>query len=572
MSSIKKNVLFKECSSEELIDIVDAFESENFPSEAVVIKQGDSGDHFYVVENGSLDIFVRVVDNDGAEDVRVGSPYVQGGSFGELALMYNTPRAVTIRTREDCELWKIDRKRFYDIMRHNQLEKNNASKDILKNVVIRGKHLIDILQPKDFKDLASFVDRDVFKKGHTIIREEQKGDIFYMIESGTVDVFQKKNGSKPVAKLTRGQYFGERALMSEDTRNATCVASSDLVCLFLVREDFVRIFGGIEELFISGHRKKSVSLTCASAKPVQWKLSDFDVMETLGIGAFGRVKLAKMNKTGENYALKLISKASIVKENLQKVVAREHKCLGLLDHPFIMKSFGSVQDDKYIYLRTEVLLGGEFVTVLRQKGRLLEDTAQFYTASIIMAFGHMHKQNIVHRDLKPENLLLDSLGYVKIIDFGFAKQISSKTYSFCGTFEYMAPEIITNKGHDTGVDYWALGIILFEMIAGDVQFKGSSPMELFSKIVEGYINNSKYFSADCFDLIQKLLKVSQKERLGSIYGGVKTAMEHRWFSGFDWDGLLQKELCAPIKPKLKNPDDSSNFDRYLEDDSDVVST
>ena len=91
MSSIKNNVLFKECSSEELIDIVDAFESENFPSEAVVIKQGDSGDHFYVVENGSLDIFVRVVDNDGAEDVRVGSPYVQGGSFGELALMYNTP-------------------------------------------------------------------------------------------------------------------------------------------------------------------------------------------------------------------------------------------------------------------------------------------------------------------------------------------------------------------------------------------------------------------------------------------------------------------------------------------------
>merc|ERR1711957_279816 len=200
------------------------------------------------------------------------------------------------------------------------------------------------------------------------------------------------------------------------------------------------------------------------------------------------------------------------------------------------------QDDKYIYLRTEVLLGGEFITVLRQKRRLLEGTAQFYTASIIMALGHMHEQNIVYRDLKPENLLLDSLGYIKIVDFGFAKQIDSKTYSFCGTFDYMAPEVITNKGHDTGVDYWALGIVLFEMIAGDVPFKGSSSMELFSKIVEGYINKSEYFSADCFDLIQKLLKVSQKERLGSIYGGVKTVMEHRWFSGFDWNGLLQKEL------------------------------
>jgi len=578
LNSIKQNVLFKACTPKEIIDIVDAFEPIECPVESVVIKQGDAGEHFYVVEKGRLDIFVRM-GGDNGKNVKVGSPYVQGSAFGELALMYNTPRAATIQAREDCKMWMIDRETFRGINFHHKLERKNMYTDFLKKVVIGGKLLGDFLSPVEIDNMTLVLERDTFKKGDVIIREGEKGDIFYMIESGTVDVFTKKNGVEPVASLIRSHFFGEKALLSEDVRQATCVATSDVECLFMMREDFVLLLGEMQDLLDgkhdSGTGKQTGVTTPEIREPapddsaVSWNLSDLDVKQTLGMGAFGRVKLVKVKATGASYALKCLSKKAVVENGLQEHIMNEKKIMAALDHPFITKFYAALQDDRYVYFLLEVLIGGELFTFLRNETQFPEQWSRFYAASVLMAYCQIHSRKIAYRDLKPENLVLDSLGYVKIVDFGLAKKVEGKTWTLCGTPDYLAPEIILNEGHDLGVDYWALGVLIYEMTAGIPPFYADSPMDVYEKILSGHINIPSYFSRSISDLVKKLLKTYQSKRLGKTKGGTGTVMKHKWFSGFDWDALLNKELTVPIKPKLKSADDPSNFDSYPEDGNDM---
>jgi len=583
LDSITHNILLKGAFPEEMTDIVDAFEPTVYSANEVVIKQGDQGDLFYVVESGALDIFVRA--DSSSANKQVGVPYGPGASFGELALMYDKPRSATIAASENCKLWRIGRGRFRDILKFRRMERVEASERTLEKVSLKGKLLTDLLSPPDFKNFASLAVRGNFKKGDVIIREGERGDNFYMIESGTVDVFITANGSQPVLTLQRSNSFGDKALWSEDVRMATCIASSDVVCLHIVRDDFVLIFGNMQNIFdkkkkviASVVKKKSLTQTLLKIAVNQvkfnnWKLVDLEMKETLGMGSFGRVRLVKMKDTGKNYSLKCISKALIVEGNQEEAIVHEQFVMGeLLHHPFIMESFGAVQDDKYIYFLNEVLMGGEFFSVLQKRGRIYEEEARFYAASVLAAFEYIHGINIIYRDLKPENLVLDSAGYVKIIDFGFSKQIKGKTYTVCGTPDYMAPELFLMEGHDKGVDYWAFGVFIYEMVSGDTPFDGATPLEMTKQIVEGRVDNSRYFSSCIFDLIKKLLVKKQSKRLGCIYGGAVTVMTHEWFSGFNWDGLTKMELDVPIKPKLKDADDTSNFDRYLEEDSEVMSS
>jgi len=197
------------------------------------------------------------------------------------------------------------------------------------------------------------------------------------------------------------------------------------------------------------------------------KLEDFEVKNTLGCGAFGRVKLCRLPRTDQFYALKCQAKRSIVESGLQEHVLNEMRVMRKINHPYIAKLFCALQDKQYIYFVLELLQGGELFTHLRNRGKLTEQTARFYAATVVYAFSTLHAKKIAYRDLKPENLVMDSKGYVKLVDFGLAKQLlSGKTWTLCGTPDYLAPEIILNEGHDLAVDYWALGVLIFEMVVG----------------------------------------------------------------------------------------------------------
>ncbi|CAK9034717.1 unnamed protein product [Durusdinium trenchii] len=276
--------------------------------------------------------------------------------------------------------------------------------------------------------------------------------------------------------------------------------------------------------------------------------------------------------------------AAIIKMKQVDHIMSEKQILAKLQHPFIVNMFGSFHDPRYIYMVLEYIVGGEFFTHLRKAGRFENEQSLFYAAQITCIFEYCHELNIVYRDLKPENILINADGYVKLTDFGFAKVIEHRTYTLCGTPEYIAPEVLLNKGHGKPVDWWTLGILIYEMIvgrpsrptAGDRRpiegyppFVDEDPMGIYQKILAGKITFPKIFHKEAVrakSLVKKLLTPDLGKRFGNLKNGAADIKEHKWFKDLSWDDLLAKKVEAPFKPSVKGATDTSNFDDYPDSD------
>ena len=304
-----------------------------------------------------------------------------------------------------------------------------------------------------------------------------------------------------------------------------------------------------------------------SSKVKLMKLSDYEIGETLGTGSFGRVRISKNKKTNEYVAMKIMKKVEILKSKQADHIANEIKILSMIDHPFVIKFDGFTQDEKYLYLALELINGGELFTYLRAVGRFPVDQARVYIAQIVSIFEYLHSKNIIYRDLKPENILIHKSGYLKLTDFGFAKIVEGRTYTLCGTPEYLAPEIILNKGHGKPVDWWTCGILLYEMIAGIDPFSDDDPMMVYQKILKGKIKFPSGFDSNAKSLVKHLLESDLTKRYGNLKGGVKDIKGHRFFKELSWEKLINMELTPPYIPKVKSAGDISNFSSYPDSDT-----
>jgi len=454
--------------------------------------------------------------------------------------------------------------------------RNKEYVEFLRNVEIKGSKLGTLMNDDELEKMTATLERETFEKGDAIVRQGNTGDHFYIIAQGDVGVFKSTDGGpeEKLAQLHTGGYFGEKALLSEDVRQASCIAESKVTCLTLSREDFIDMMGTIDEMINKGKTSDVTEAALNADAPssdkfsLNLKLEDLDITSTLGCGAFGRVRLCKDPKSDAYYALKCQSKAAIVESGLEEHVLNEMRVMRKVDHPLIAKLYIALQDDRYIYFVLELLQGGELFTHLRSKGKLSEQATRFYAASVVYAFATLHAKKIAYRDLKPENLVMNESGYVKLVDFGLAKQlISGKTWTLCGTPDYLAPEIILNEGHDLAVDYWALGVLIFEMVVGAPPFYADDPMEVYEKILGGNPAMPTFFTRNLSDLIKKLLRSQQGKRLGNTRGGTAAVIKHKWFSSFDWAGLESAEMKAPYKPTIQSKDDVSNFDAFDEGDT-----
>ncbi|KAI7898921.1 camp-dependent protein kinase 10 [Cokeromyces recurvatus] len=292
-------------------------------------------------------------------------------------------------------------------------------------------------------------------------------------------------------------------------------------------------------------------------------IKDFELIETLGTGTFGRVWLTKQKNTNKYYAVKVLKKIDIVKLKQVEHINSERQILSELNFPFIVQLYCTFQDNRSIYMLQEYVIGGELFRHLRKAGRFPNDTARFYAAQIILALEYLHHKNIIYRDLKPENILIDHRGYIKLTDFGFAKQVLDRTWTLCGTPEYLAPEIIQSKGHNKSVDWWSLGILIFEMMAGYPPFYDDNHFGIYERILGGKIHYPAYFESSAKDLLKKLLVIDRTRRLGNLKGGAEDVKRHKWFrNSADWYGLLNKTIRAPIIPAYSNEYDTSNFEKY----------
>ena len=303
-------------------------------------------------------------------------------------------------------------------------------------------------------------------------------------------------------------------------------------------------------------------------KKMKIKVKDFEKLKTVGLGSYGRVRLCRQKKTGEIFVMKILKKNEIIKQKQVDHVYSEFNILSTLKHPFIVQLVGfNFEDPKYIYFVLEYVQGGELFTLLRTKGTFPVPQTKFYLAHIITIFEYLHSKNIVYRDLKPENILINKNGYLKLTDFGFAKILENeKTYTLCGTPEYLAPEIILNKGHGKAVDWWTLGILLYEMLVGIDPFSDDDPMKTYQKILKGKINFPKTIDKDAKSLIKHLLTQDTSKRFGCLKNGVKDILNHRFFDGFDWKNFVYLTLTPPYIPDVQSEDDTSNFEKYPESD------
>mmetsp|Transcript_13885 Transcript_13885/g.20276 ORF Transcript_13885/g.20276 Transcript_13885/m.20276 type:complete len:772 (+) Transcript_13885:154-2469(+) len=670
-SALADNFIFASLTTKERRLLIDAMMMETVAAGTVIIQQGDIGDFFYVVEDGHVSFSV-----DGNH---VGA-CTRGASFGELALLYNCPRAATCVSNSACRLWKVDQYTFRHMLANNTANQQKDVHDVLRKVPFLSE-----LDDRMLLKISDALTTVTFHAGERIINKGDVGEVFYILREGSAKVHDIGFGDSQYVDQHLGpsDFFGEGALLTGEARMANVTATSNCSCLCLSRDTFEKTLGPLQDLIDSSAMKRvlmgipifansqfqpfemarlneliteekfnagdilaeegkslkqclfiiqkgkitvandnglinnltkgdyfgektlqadegSVShatitveeqaicgvLTKQSIesvigslsrlgkamsnknKLISLKLNELKKIRILGVGTFGKVWLVSHTRTKKPYALKMLNKREIIGHHQVEGVIREKNIMASIDHPFVVNLVATTQDDRNLYMIVDLVQGGELFSVIHTETRdgVPNTNARFYAACILESLSHLHHRHICYRDLKPENVLVDSGGYCQLVDLGFAKIVMDKTYTLCGTPEYLAPEIILSKGHDKGVDYWAFGVLIYEMLVGRSPFYsyGTDQVSLFKRIVQvkysfppgGIVNETAQ------DLIQRLIVRRQSNRFGCLARGDMDIRDHAWFGVIETEKLLFKNIPAPWIPQIKDSLDASHFDSY----------
>ncbi|KAJ0407956.1 hypothetical protein ATCC90586_001984 [Pythium insidiosum] len=583
-----KNVeLLQRLSNNQLQKVAAALKLQRFNDGEFIIRQGEEGNTFYIIVEGKVRCTSRGLGADSSEKELM--TLQRGNYFGEMALMLNEPRQANCIAVGSVDCYVMDRAQFTKLLGplRSLIDRQ------MRIRVLRSVPLLSSLTDDELDILAHALNVVSFEDNATIIKEGDAGDTFFMISDGKVSV--RKSGFE-IMQLRSGEFFGERALLANEPRAADCVAIGRVECLTLQRDAFERLLGKLEHIMqreIQRQQMMAQSVigrmpVTTPAAPAQKKIlfKDLEKIRTIGTGTFGRVFLVRHRPTNQAFALKCMQKANIVETHQQKNVVYEKGIISECDHPFILKLHETFSDQNQLYMLFELVQGGELWSLLYEKafkvpkgvcGAFDLPVARFYAANVTEALRYLQKMEVAYRDLKPENLVIDSAGYLKVVDFGFAKHVpyykngvvQERSFTLCGTPEYLAPELVLNKGHGKAVDHWALGCLIYELIAGRTPFQHNDQNKIFEKILQGrqFVKFHPRFDADAKDLVMKLLEPNPALRIGSLAGGMQDVVNHPFFANakFDWSALVKKTTKAPYVPQIKDPFDAGNFDAYPED-------
>jgi len=512
-----------------------------------IIVEGDlESDNFYILESGEI-----IVRKNGKQ---VTEYTESGASFGELALIHRAPRAATVHCEKNAIFWAIPRNALRTVTQAPLKKKLEGYAKTLD-----GFDFLKHVSKEDKRTLADALIETLYHQGDYIITQGEEGSTFYILSEGklSVEIDKKRIGSLE-ASSRKSECFGEKALLDDEPRAASIKCESATVrVLALDRRDFCAIV------------QKEVSKHAYHGREmVEYKLQDLKYVGLLGCGGFGKVTLVRCSTVNTTFALKALSKGHVLRHHQEKSIMSEKEIMKMTHSPFLVRLAATFNGPQHLYFLMEVAMGGEmFETYQRENFYGSEKHAQFYVACVIRAFAHLHERKIVYRDLKPENLLLDAKGYCKVTDFGLAKFVIGHTYTTCGTPDYFAPELVAATGHTLAVDWWTLGVLVYELMCGEAPFQADDNMSIFKNVAKG-IDKVKFPSKDPWtNLVKSLCKKDPAERLPMRSGGVRNLEEHKWFTGgkFKWEDLNSRKMVAPYLPRLKGSDDMANFGASEED-------
>mmetsp|Transcript_52013 Transcript_52013/g.125490 ORF Transcript_52013/g.125490 Transcript_52013/m.125490 type:complete len:914 (+) Transcript_52013:468-3209(+) len=574
-----------------------------------LVHKGDEGDAFYIVYEGSVECRDISVGETKFDNLTLKA----GSYFGERSLATNEPRAANVVATSKGSTFQIDRKTFEKVLgKFSRVIMKSQDRRVLEGVdILSGlqpkqfEELANLVVDKKFREGDVIFDQ--LKRTKAALYLVREGTVQL---TGSRNITIKPGayfGDDLLLLDTKQDVKTDKRASTKTLPVFTAVASEKCLCGVLSLSDCRTIFDTtkliepdpllttIETTPLSSQQKdddeESEDEELAEIEALgrmdgvkrettkQWlkrsskdglrravrskiKLDQLERHNVLGEGQFGEVWFVSTVLDGEygqqHFALKSQMIEDPTRGNSVSAIRREIEVLGIMDHPYIVGYIHHYEDPERMHILMSLVHGGELFDVIHTENEdgtwssgIPEKDSAFYGMVIADTLDYMHRKQFVYRDLKPENVLIDKDGYPILVDFGFAKRIEDKTYTLCGTPNYLSPEVIMNRGHNAATDHWALGVLIYEMVAGENPFyyDGMPQMELFSCIVrEKFYPLPDEVSDECFYVVDELLEKDPNQRLGSLAGRGKDIINKKWFDFFTLDNLRQKKYTAPFIP------------------------
>jgi len=587
-ASMQQNFMFQNMPEEQLKKIYDCMKKTPFEADQVGIKQGDKGDSFYVLDDGELKVTILI----GGLNVEIlqykPNPTGANPCFGELALMYAKPRGATVTAQTDGFMWELDRRSFREVLK-------KSSKGSLMRT-LRGVDLFKPLSVNQLQKLAEKMKEERYEPNQFVIKQGEEGNTFYIISEGKAVITKNDpefpERGKELATIYDGMYFGERAILNSETRAANVLAGGNpnarkkeyLKLLSITKDNFEEVLGPLSKIMedfrdqkykqaaVKQLKKMSVNLTNA-------KLSHFEIKGLMCKAPPTKYVLAthmgKIDKDGNQlkagvvYTIRARSKKQVVDMHMQTLLKQEMKLLTTMvnNEQYLPLPLQTMEDDAYIYsvLPTKVVC--TLSDLMEHSGLLEEPSCRYFAAAISEGLQVVHAEcatlgGVIYRNLDPSTVTLNENGCPQLLDTRFAVTAEPPPRDFCGQVHYLSPEQVSGNGHGKGADFWALGMLLYELMTASNPWVTGDPKKDSELSVYGKVQSHKFgelqfpaeakVSVEMGKFLNELLHPEVDKRLGCKKGKLANSSrdqlrKHKWFEGFAWEELASGALASPAK-------------------------
>ncbi|KAK1550901.1 hypothetical protein Q3G72_026614 [Acer saccharum] len=568
--SLQDHFLFRKLTDSQCHVLLDCMQRVEVQAGDIVVEQGGEGDCFYVVGSGEFEVLATQQEKNG-EVPRVLQRYTAEklSSFGELALMYNKPLQASVRAVTNGTLWALRREDFRGILMSEF--SNLSSLKLLRSVDLLSR--LTILQLSHIADSLSEVS---FSVGQTIVDRNEGLSALYIIQKGQVkitfdaDLLRNPNvcslksdnqveddnpqsSTELTVEKTEGSYFGEWTLLGEQMGSLSAVAVGEVVCAILTKEKFDLVVGPFTKLSQDDQKLKdyssdfpkdfSKSIDVSTLAKVS--LSDLEWRKSLCSTDCSEIGLVLLRDSENLLSLRRFSKQKVKQLGKEIQVLKEKDLMkSMSPSACVPQILCTCADQMHAGILLNTCLACPLASILNSP--LDEPSARFCAASVVAALEDLHKRDVLYRGVSPDVLMLDQSGHLQLVDFRFGKDLSGdRTFTICGMADYLAPEIVQGKGHGLPADWWALGVLIYFMLQGEMPFGSwrESEIDIVAKIAKGQLNLPQTLSPEAVDLVSKLLVVDENTRLGSQ--GPSSVKTHPWFDDVDWKSIADSSFPVP---------------------------